>query len=306
MSSNNMRRKYNMSDSEFLGFTFDLCEYLKIDLPDFEPYGITLSSISHLKSLVYNLVDIFPDQSVRAVVQGATLEKNKLRAAVINEIGSMVIRVEFKWGRDSSSNKLIGAGSVRSISDGELLHISRYVHSRMTEYLPDLIDQGLTQQILDNFSVLNDDFELAMNQKSNTMTQRLDSTAERIAKSNELYDLAAGYCDLGKRIYANTDPWKYKNYLMYKNVKGAYTKIPENLIYDAASKTIKWSETQNATSYQVVGRLNITNSKWKTLYKGESTFALFKADSNEWIIRVRARNFRGYGDWSVEIIVSKV
>ena len=301
MASNNLQRKYNMTDNDLCELVSFLCRDILKNLSDFEPYGITVGSISHLESLVAAFIDIFPDEYYLLDVMEATESKNNIRESLLNIIRSMNLRVEMKWGRNSSQNQRLISSSVLNLADAELLQVAIYVHSKMTEYLPWLVEQGLTQIMLDEFAKLNENFAMAMNKKADKITDRVNKTTERITKGNEMFDLAATYCNIGKRIYSNKDHSLYKYFLIYKGAKDSYVKIPENVIFDSSNRLIKWDATPKATSYQVAAKLNNPKSNWKTIYKGESNFAEFKTAPDGWIIKIRARNSRGYGDWCKEI-----
>jgi hypothetical protein len=228
MGSNSLQRKYNMTDTELFDFVSILCQDISRNLSDFEPYGINAASVSHLLSLVTAFTDIFPDDFYLVDVIEATESKNNIRETLLNIIRSMNLRVEMKWGRDSSQNQRLISSSVLNLADAELLQTAIYVHSKMTEYLPDLLGQGLTQIMLDEFAELNENFALAMNNKADKITDRVNKTAERITKGNEMFDLAATYCNIGKRIYANKSYSNYKNFLIYKNY-GRKKKKRENI-----------------------------------------------------------------------------
>jgi hypothetical protein len=301
MSSVKLQRQYIMNDAELYSFISILCNYIKRDMVDFAEFGVTESSVDNLYALARDFSLIYSDSSFRGDILMTIEERNKIRESVNEQIRKMVLRVQFRWNSDSTKLSRLGVGSLTNLTDGDVLLLARNVHSKMCEYLPDLLGQGLTLEILDDFSDLNDSFELAVKQKDDAKTQRLDLTAERITKGNELYRLAAAYCDLGKRLYAKKDSAKYNNYLLYPGIRSPIPKIPQNVVFDASSRLIKWDETLNATSYQAVSKLNNPKSKWKTIYKGESIFAEFKFVPGDWLIKIRARNSRGYGDWSDEI-----
>ena len=49
------------------------------------------------------------------------------------------------------------------------------------------------------------------------IVQREEKTKERIKKANELYSLAAVYCNTGKVIFKDKNPVKYKTYIINKS-----------------------------------------------------------------------------------------
>jgi hypothetical protein len=59
----------------------------------------------------------------------------------------MALRVEAKWGISSGKYKHLDLRNPSQMSDVVLLVASRTVHKKMTEYLTDLADFGLTQAV---------------------------------------------------------------------------------------------------------------------------------------------------------------
>ena len=306
MKNTQLQRDYIMNNAELYMFVSNLCSTMKRDLDDFAEFSITIDKINQLYAQAREFSKIPTDIEALGDIMVAVENKNIIRESVIDVIRMMVIRVQFRWTSDSTKVSRLGVGSMMNLPDTDLLQLARNVHTKMLEYLPDLSGQGLTQAMLDNLNILNNNFELAINEKDDAKTARQDLTAERISKGNALYRLTASYCDLGKRLYAKTNPAKYDDYLLYPGTRSPMPKIPVNIIYDAVNSVIRWDETPNATSYQVVARLNNDKSKWKSIYKGIKNFAEFKPAPGEWLLKIRARNAGGYGKWSEEFTIKKL
>lgn len=75
---------------------------------------------------------------------------------------------------------------------------------------------------------------------------------------------------------------------------------PFNLVYHPEIPSITWDPVEGATSYQVVLK-PIGGLDWLEIYNGVDT-DLYHADPvGTYLVKARARNANGYGDWSAEL-----
>ena len=215
MALSNAPRNYNMSDAELCMFTSNLCNTMTRDLTDLADFGITAPKIAALKALG-DAFEVLPsDEVLLAYVIAATEAKTALAESVKETIRNMVTRCQIKWGVDSWQEKSLGVKGMNRFTEDSLLIAARRTHTQMTTFLPELADTGLTQAVLDAFEAMNDELEAAKNEQFDRVSAREIATANRIEKGNEMYSLDATYCEIGKRVFAKTDPAKYKDYIIY-------------------------------------------------------------------------------------------
>ena len=215
MVTNGNHRNYIIADSELCMFVSNFCNFAARDLSDFEIYGLTAEKIGSIKALGDEFERFPTDAAFVGDIMIATENKKALREQILEVIRSMAVRVEAKWGADSAKYKRLNLNNPSKLVYDSLLVTSRALHSIMTEHLSDLADLGLTQAMLNEYADLNEQFELAINAQIDAIAARADKTSERIQKGNELYNLVSMYCEIGKRIYINKNPAKYKDYLIY-------------------------------------------------------------------------------------------
>lgn len=184
---NENQRCYRITDSELSVYVDKICGIIIEDLPSVEEYGITEQDISEMKELndIFKWLPI--DSAVRTDVSLLVKAKNDMREAIMKMMKSMSQRVALKWGDKSQEYQQLGSQMLSIMSQIELLSSARTVHTMMTEYLPSLIDVGLTQKMLDDFAILIDNFETNKNERIKAEKTRLEKSAERAAMGNELY-----------------------------------------------------------------------------------------------------------------------
>ena len=297
MALSNAPRNYNMSDAELCMFTSNLCNTMTRDLTDLADFGITAPKIAALKALG-DAFEVLPSDEVLLAYVIAATEAKTAKAELVKEaIRNMVTRCQIKWGVDSWQEKSLGVKGMNKYTDDTLLSAGRRVHSQMTTFLPDLADTGLTQAMLDDMDDLNEEFEVAKNSQYTKTSERENDTEIRINKGNEIYSLVSTYCEIGKRVYAKSDPAKYNDYIIYSAASPGSLTAPTNFAFDPVILDLTWDTVENATSYEIQSSTDGTN--FTEYWTGPGTdCTLSEIPSTLVYYRVRARNAGGYGPFS--------
>ncbi len=306
MSTNNDKRNYNMTDAELCMYVSNLCNFLTRDLADLEQFGLTSDKIESFKELGDEF-EVFPtDGTLIGDVMITTEDKNALRERVLSEIKAMAFRVESKWGANSARYKRLDLSTPSSLTDDSLLVTARTIQIKMTDYLDDLSEFGLTQDMLDAFAELNEDFERAKNAQSDAVALRDEKTLERITRGNELYALVTRYTGFGKLLYEKTNSAKYNDYLIYSTGSGGSSgggtnpnapAAPTNFRYDFAERMIRWNSVSGATSYSLESSSN--NVDWEEIYQGDATeYNTGEILPEHIYLRIRSRNANGFSSYA--------
>ena len=306
MSTNNDKRNYNMTDAELCMYVSNLCNFLTRDLADLEQFGLTSDKIESFKELGDEF-EVFPtDGTLIGDVMITTEDKNALRERVLSEIKAMAFRVESKWGANSARYKRLDLSTPSSLTDDSLLVTARTIQIKMTDYLDDLSEFGLTQDMLDAFAELNEDFERAKNAQSDAVALRDEKTLERITRGNELYALVTRYTGFGKLLYEKTNSAKYNDYLIYSSGSGGSSgggtnpnapAAPTNFRYDYAERMIRWNSVSGATSYFLESSMN--NVDWEEIYQGDATeYNTGEMLAEHTYLRIRSHSINGYSPYA--------
>ena len=298
MATIDLKRNYNLLDSELCMFTSNLCNFLTRDLADLSVLGLTAPMITSLKALGDAFEIYPPDATFAGDLMIATENKNALREQIQEIIRTMALRVETKWGADSGKYKRLNLGPLVRLTDDMLLVTSRDMKIKMTEYLTALASLGLTQDMLDDWEDLNDQFELARNAQADAVAVRDEKTMERINKGNQLYGYVVTYCNFGKRIYEKTNPARYNDYIIYTGSTPGTLEPPTGISFTLANMTIRWSPVTNATSY-ATEISDDDGANYTEIYAGtDNQFIFDGAYEGNLKLRVRARNAGGFSDYS--------
>lgn len=297
MAISNTPRNYNMPDADLCMFTSNLCITMTRDLADLADFGITALKITALKALG-DAFEVLPtDEVLLAYVIAATEAKTAKAELVKEAIRNMVTRCQIKWGVDSWQEKSLGVKGMNNYTDDSLLIAGRRVHTQMTTFLTDLADTGLTQEMLDDMDDLNEELEVAKNSQYTKVSVRENETEDRINKGNEIYSLVSMYCEIGKRVYAKSDPAKYNDYLIYTSTSPGTLTAPASFTFAPEISTFSWDIVANATSYELETSTDGIN--FVEYWVGAETTCLYgAAPTTLMYYRVRARNAGGYGPFS--------
>ena len=162
----------------------------------------------------------------------------------------------------------------------------------------------MTQQILDDFAILCQQYEDTLNAVKDAQAERDIKTEERIAMGNQLYSLASKYCNIGKQIWESVNEARYNDYLIYPGTGGISLPIaPSKLKYNAETHEVKWSKAGSASSFQLIYKLKNSAEDFQEYYKGKPNKTLFQPVAGDYLVKVRGHNSKGYGDFCPEIEV---
>ena len=157
----------------------------------------------------------------------------------------------------------------------------------------------MTIEVLESLLEKIHSFENAKISASEAKKNRLYNTRERIIKGNYLFGLTRDYCNIAKRRFMYSSPARAKSYYLPKR-SPSRAKKPTNFIYDNSTKMFSWDAMENATSYQLQV---VKNEEYVEIYAGEANHFAYELPQNQLKYFVRARNQKGFGSYSDELIL---
>ncbi len=216
MIATNVRRKYSIHDSKLSMIAIHLCDSLTRDYDDVKNFGVTLNNISELAALKDIFANFKTDKIYLSECMSATEHKKLLNKELKESIRKFILRFHVKWGVNSFEAKSLESKGMNNMTDNNLIALAYRILEKSIFYFDELSIDGLTQDTINDFSNLLISFENAIDDQKNNINLREIKAQERIVLGNQLYDLVAKYCEIGKITYAMSNPAKYKDYLIYK------------------------------------------------------------------------------------------
>ncbi len=306
-----LRRRYFMTDAELSSFTFNLLSSMTRDDTEFTARGITSVERTALETLATAFEALPDDEFYRAEVSLAVQNKDDLRAAMEVKVRDIVQCAIIKWGEGSPQYKKFSTRKMTRESDKSFLTTARQVVLVGTNYLTDLTSAGLTQTMLDDLEDDADSFHDALIAIYDAEELRDDKTQERIEKGNEIYELVAKYCQIGKIIWDDVDEAKYNDYIIYPQEHHQLSK-PQNLTaeYVGGSPAVNhlgWDAVAEATSYDVyvsIRDIGAPSGDFNHLDTFTDNFAdVPPVDNKRNYYKIKAKNSESTSDYSDEAYV---
>ncbi len=267
---NELKREYQMSDSELCMFTSNLVQTMTRDLTEFTNRGVDAADISALEALGNAFEILPPDTYYKADVSIAVAAKNATRAGLEVKARDIIQCAIIKWGEGAPQYRKFGASSMTAMSDMKFLTMCRQVVTTAMGYISDLTSVGLTQSMIDDLNTEAQNYENNMNSINNAIETRDIKTSERVTDGNKIYSLVTKYCQIGKIIWDDVDETKYKDYVIYKVAQSSLSK-PQNVAaaYDPLDPgiiTLTWDLVAEATSYDIYVNIAATGAPSGSFY----------------------------------------
>ena len=223
-------------------------------------------------------------------------ELTKEKTAVLNLVKSLRLRFEIIWGSKSDNFKKLGVASIKNLDNEKLIVLAKNLILSATNHLAELSVTGLTQTMLDEYSIIIANFE---NKNQEFVLKKLAQksvTNQRVDRGNELYKKVIKYCNIGKTIHYGVNSARYNDYIFYRYSMGTLD-APSNLQYLAAEGKIKWEHVTRAISYRVEYSTDGVNfEKLKSVKHSEYIFR--ENQNRKGFYRIKARNLQNYSKYS--------
>ncbi len=304
-------RDYNFTDAELSQYASNLVSIMTRDSMEFAARGVDGADITALEAKQGDFEDFPTDDEYKYAVSIAVEDKNNIREQMLVSARNVSDRAMLKWGIDSARYKRFGVIGISKMGDKNMLYAARRVYRTGTEYLTDLADEGLTQIMLDDLEALADSFEDKMNALNDSVIERDTKTEERIKLGNELYDLVAKYCEIGKVIWKDVSEAKYNDYVLYPAEHQGLSK-PQNLAAEYVGGSppvihLSWDAVIDAASYDVyvsIREIGAPSGNYNLLDNFTDIFADVPPVNNKRnYYKIKAKNAEDTSDYSDEVFV---
>lgn len=277
-------------------------------MADLTAFGITAPKIAALQAL-QNAFEVLPtDVQLSAIVTQANQARDAKREEIEQVISFIRVRAVNTFGERSGFYKEFGFGKLSQSSDKEFLSCARMIAATAAKYLAQLAALGQTQPEIDDLESKADELEELLQAKSAAEGNRTESARTRITKGNEMYVVAANYCDFGRSFYANSNPAKYLDYIIYAGTDTPQTPPPAvtGVAVDAATGLVQWQGAATATGYKVEIKSPAASGTWAEAHEGlvSALEFLLPMQLIAYMIRIIAHNIAGFGPASEAVMVS--
>ena len=215
MKKQPLNRKYNFPDADMYVQCIERIRYAQRDLPQFEQYGYDKARLKGFLDKCEKFRQLPDDDEVLGDQMLTTEKKNTAAEKLKGAIRSLMTRVVMKYSNRSGRYRKFGTAKIGDMTDAQLLFCGRRVVRVARQQLDFLGEVGVTENVIQKITDACRLFENALNIQQDKVAERDIAVERRTEQGNILYDELVTLCNIGKDIWAETDPIKYENYTIY-------------------------------------------------------------------------------------------
>jgi hypothetical protein len=210
-------RQYNIPDADFYVLCMETVKYAHRDIESFKTYGYDLEKLKGFKALCDRFQalpdddELVGDQMISTEKKDASCEKLK------TAIRGVMTRVEMKYSNRTGRYRKFGTAKMGDMTDPQLLFCGRRVVRVARKEADFYAEVGLTEQIITRVQDAAQEFENALNIQQDKIAERDISVERRMEQGNKMYNELVTVCNIGKDLWAEKDPVKYENYVLYES-----------------------------------------------------------------------------------------
>jgi hypothetical protein len=210
-------RLYNVPDADLYVQCLECIKNIHRDIEQFKQYSYDIERLKGFKAMC-DRFHALPDDDELVGDQMIVTEKKDVSAEKLkNAIRSVMTRVEMKFNNRTGRYRKFGTAKIGDMSDPQLLFCGRRVVRVARQQIDFLSEVGLTEQIIQRVQDACQDFENAMNIQQDKVADRDISVERRMEIGNQIYSEMIVACNIGKDIWAEKDPIKYDQYVVYES-----------------------------------------------------------------------------------------
>ncbi|WP_109830903.1 hypothetical protein [Reichenbachiella versicolor] len=188
-----MRRNYNLSDDELVQYGYTVLEHLNSDLPDFTSMDADLNEDkrSDLAAKIEVALRDGGDEANKSEIGQKTetlLSEMSNARKLYNQLRYWVLKT---YPRSKAIQRQFGIGRFTKVSRNQTSLIGFFYELSETvkQYMTELTAAGATEAFLNEVIAQADKMKNAEVQQEVVKGNRTVSTAERIGRLNEIYDI---------------------------------------------------------------------------------------------------------------------
>ena len=217
MKKQSTNRKYNFPDADLYLQCLERIRYAQRDLKYFETYGYSRAKMLGFKTMCEKFRALPDDDELLGDQMIVTDKKYNAAEQLKSAIRSVMTRVAMKYSNRSGRYRKFGTAKLGDMTDAQLIFCGRRVVRVARQQIDFLADVGVNENVLKRLSDACYNFEKSVNIQQDKIADRDISVERRTDQGNKLYDELITICDIGKDIWAETDPVKYENYCIYES-----------------------------------------------------------------------------------------
>lgn len=210
-------RQYNVPDADLYVECLENIKNIHRDIAQFKQYGYDIERLKGYKALCDRFRALPDDDEMVGDQMITTEKKDTAKEKLKNAIRSVMTRVEMKYNNRTGRYRKFGTAKIGDMTDPQLLFCGRRVVRVSRQQIDFLTEVGLTEQIITRVQDTCQEFENALNIQQDKVADRDIAVERRMEIGNQLYAEMIMACNIGKDAWADKDPVKYEQYVIYES-----------------------------------------------------------------------------------------
>lgn len=221
MKKKEIIRTYNFTDAHLITEANRVLDCIIRDTTEFTARGWNATEQQLWNQLLADFDAMPTDDELEGLKMEKTAAKDEKRSFVENYCRNIMNMVMKKYRNNQPRIKRFGEQAFSQMTDEQILRSSKHIFRTANTFLTDLQTEGLTSAMLDDFKQAYINFDEAISDQKESISNRDVATEERIEKGNALYELIAIWASVGKTIFYTISEAKYNDYVIYNTSTGS-------------------------------------------------------------------------------------
>jgi len=218
MSQNNDGLNFTMSYNEVLNLSFEKEVLLTRDQTDLASRGITVARITAFAGLRNTFMAVPTDDTMKAnisiAINARDVVANQMRVAIREVLGI----AKNTFGDGTAQYKTFNGSEISRLDATALSFLSVTIVTQGNTYLAQMTPKGLTAAMLTAITTLKVTLDLRIKDVDTANAAQLTTTQTRHIAANALFDEMSAMCDAAQVYYADRNPLKASQYIIYDTV----------------------------------------------------------------------------------------
>lgn len=213
--SENRDLNFNFSYDELINLSYEKQAYFTRDMTDLSSRGITVARITGIDTLRDAFFTIPTDDVMVGLINVAVTNRDAAVVPFLKNIKEILGIARNTFGEKSGEYKTFSASDLSRLDPSGLVRLSSTIALRANNYLTQMTPHGLTASMITELETQATDLPPLIKAVDNAEGDRPLTTVQRHKAANALYDEIKTMCNTAQVYYADRNPTKAANYLIY-------------------------------------------------------------------------------------------
>lgn len=223
-------KKFNLSYPELSQRGDRVQTVIARDIKEFTEYGYKKNLSNEIGNKTEAFKAILPDMYWEGQKTLMTNAKDQCKGKLLEYLGEIAFKAKLALGANSKEYATFRFSGLDRLSDVQLVSYAKHVCKTAEYFKDDLASRNVTEEVINQTVEATKALDDTIDKQSEAIAIREQKSVERLKLGNELYELIAELCEVGKRIWEHKNEAFYHDYVLYGSNKSATTNESEEVL----------------------------------------------------------------------------